>query len=33
MLYLQEEGLLKTIDGVTSINEILRAMRSSNNRR
>jgi type II secretory ATPase GspE/PulE/Tfp pilus assembly ATPase PilB-like protein len=33
MLYLQEEGLLKTMDGVTSINEILRAMRSSNNRR
>ncbi len=33
MYYLQEEGLLKTMDGVTSINEILRAQRSSNTRR
>jgi type II secretory ATPase GspE/PulE/Tfp pilus assembly ATPase PilB-like protein len=33
MLYMQEEGLLKTMEGVTSINEILRALRSSNNKR
>jgi type II secretory ATPase GspE/PulE/Tfp pilus assembly ATPase PilB-like protein len=29
MLYLQEEGLLKVIDGTTSMNEILRVMREN----
>ena len=28
MYYLQEEGLLKVIDGSTSMNEILRCLRS-----
>ena len=28
MYYLQEEGLLKVIDGTTSMNEILRVLRS-----
>ena len=30
MYYLQEEGLLKVIDGTTSMNEILRCLRSGN---
>jgi type II secretory ATPase GspE/PulE/Tfp pilus assembly ATPase PilB-like protein len=32
MLYLQEEGLIKVIDGVTSMDEVLRALRNDNRR-
>ena len=32
MLYLQEEGLIKVIDGVTSMNEVLRALRDEGRR-
>ena len=29
MLYLQEEGLIKVIDGITGMNEVLRALREA----
>ncbi len=32
MLYLQEEGLIKVIDGITSMNEVLRALRDEGRR-
>lgn len=32
MLFLQEEGLLKVIDGITSMNEVLRVLRNGDNR-
>ncbi len=31
MYYLQEEGLLKVIDGTTSMNEVLRCLRTNGN--